>query len=188
MEFKRNWTAERLVKPPLITPARSYIWPMRIAGEEEALARGAVNVMVRPESGTSFLVTAAIGFKDPAMPTGIYGCPQSDQICIAAGGYVYLANVADPETVTLLDMKPVVQVMEVEEAELLLLIGFTDILGWGPDGKAWQTRRLSWEGLQVTGVLGGSLHGSGWDLMKDAEVAFEVDLRTGEATGGGYRG
>jgi hypothetical protein len=47
---------------------------------------------------------------------------------------------------------------------------------------------LSWEGLRVTGVEDGVLRGFGWDLMKDVEVEFAVDLRTGEASGGGYRG
>jgi len=42
-------------------------------------------------------------------------------------------------------------------------------------------------GLAVDGIAGGVLRGFGWDLMRDVEVEFKVDLRTGESSGGGYR-
>jgi hypothetical protein len=187
MGFERGWTAEILHGPPLIAPARSYVWPMRIEGEEDALARGAVNVMVRPASGGSFLVTAALGFKDRSMPTGVFGCPRAEAICVLAGGYAYVGRVDEPERVTLVAMKPVVSALECVEDELLVFVGFTSVMGWGRDGKAWETGRLSWEGLRIDGVDGGVLRGYGWDLMKDVEVAFAVDLQTGEGTGGGYR-
>jgi hypothetical protein len=160
---------------------------MRIVGEEDALARGAVHVMVRPNRGGTYLVTAALGFRDPSMPSGVFGCPNPDAICVLAGGYAYIADVARPEEVTLLAMKPVVAVMEAVEAGLLLFAGFTTVLAWGAGGKAWETGRLSWEGLRWTGISSGVLRGFGWDLMKDVEVEFEVDLRTGEWHGGGYR-
>jgi hypothetical protein len=187
MAFDRNWKAELLQAPPLIAPARSYVWPMRIEGEDDALARGAVNVMVRPAAGGAYLVTAALGFRDPTMPTGIWASPAADEICVVAGGYAYLADTRQPEQVTLLPIKPVVAVVEAPAEQLLLFIGFTTILAWGKQGKAWETARLSWEGLRITEATAGSLKGLGWDLMKDVEVEFSVDLRTGESSGGGYR-
>jgi hypothetical protein len=187
MGFERDWTAEILKGAPLIAPARSYVWPMRIEGEEDALARGAVNVMVRPAAGGSFLVTAALGFKDPSMPTGVFGCPKASEICVLAGGYAYVGSAAEPQQVTLLGMKPVVAAMECVEERVLVFLGFTSVMGWGVNGKAWETQRLSWEGLRTIGVEGGVLRGFGWDLMKDVEVEFAVDLRSGLATGGGYR-
>ncbi len=187
MGFERAWSAEVLKSAPLIAPARSYVWPMQIAGEEDALARGAVNVMVRPAAGGGFLVTAALGFKDPSMPTGVFGCPKAEEICVVAGGYAYVGSVAAPEQVTLVGMKPVVQVLECVEEGVLVFVGFTSVMGWGKDGKAWETPRLSWEGLRVKGVEDGVLRGFGWDLMKDVEVEFAVELKTGLAAGGGYR-
>ena len=187
MFFERAWTAEVLKSAPLIAPARHCVWPMRIEGEEDALARGAVNVVVRPAKGGSFLLTAALGFKDPSMPTGVYGCPDPEEICVVAGGYAYLAHVGEPERVTLLEMKPVVQVLECVEQRVLVFVGFTSLLGWDVGGAAWESRRLSWEGLRVTGVEDGALRGFGWDLMKDVEVEFVLDLKSGEAEGGGYR-
>jgi hypothetical protein len=187
MDFAKNWTAEVLKTPPLIAPARQYVWPRRIAGEEDALARGAMYVEVRPSGGGSYLVMAALGFKDPSMPSGLFACPDADEVCVLAGGYAYLAKAAQPEEVTLLGMKPVVEVIPATSAGLLLLVGFHTVLAWGVGGVAWETKRLSWEGVRITGVEDEVLRGLGWDMMRDVEVEFAVDLRTGEHAGGGFR-
>ena len=163
---------------------------MAIAGEEDALARGAVQVLVRPRVGGQFLVSAALGFRDRTMPTGVWGCPDGDWICVAAGGYGYVASTLAPERVTLLGLKPVVEVVEAESDsdDVLLFVGFQTILGWGREGLAWQTERLSWEGIREVAVRGGEAVGLGWDMVADVEREFRVDLRTGKHVGGGVRG
>ncbi len=186
-EFRRNWTAEVLKEAPLIAPARQYVWPMRIEGEEDALDRGALRLMVRPAEGGSYLVTCALGFRDPAMPTGVFGCPDAEEMCAVAGGYAYLARAAEPDRCTLLGLKPVVAVHAAMEAGLLLFVGFQRIVAWGRGEVAWTTERLSWEGVAVTSVEGLEARGLGWDLRGDVEVEFVVDLETGEFTGGGFR-
>jgi hypothetical protein len=185
--FAQSWAAEVLLRPPLIAPANSYVWPMRIAGEEEALARGALNVMVLPRQGGAYLATAALGFRDPSVPTGVFACPDADEICLLAGGYAYLANTLKPEKVTLLPVKPVISVHPAIDAGLLLFVGFHHVLAWRRERVEWETRRLSWEGIRVVEVAGSWVRGFGWDLMKDVEVEFQVDLRTGETSGGGYQ-
>jgi hypothetical protein len=186
-EFAREWTAEILKAPPLIAPARQYVWPMRIAGEDDALARGALTLMVKPKSGGQYLVTCALGFRDPSMPTGIYGCPDAASICAVAGGYAYIAKADVPEQCVQVGLKPVVDVHAAVAAGLLLFVGFHTILAWGRDGMAWQTGRLSWEGVRVTEVTEDQVRGMGWDLRGDVEVEFSVDLKTGTHTGGGFR-
>jgi hypothetical protein len=187
IEFARDWSAEILAAPPLIAPARQYTWPQNIAGEEDALARGALQLMVRPAQGGGYLLTCALGFRDPAMPTGVYACPRAGEMCAVAGGYAYLAMASEPEHCTLLAIKPVVAVLPAYEAGLMLFVGFQNILAWGAAGLSWETGRLSWEGIRVLSVAAGELRGFGWDLMTDKEVEFVVDLATGRHTGGGYR-
>ena len=184
--FLRSWQAELLSAAPLIAPARQFVWPMAIPGEEDALARGAVRMTVKPRLGANFLVTAALGFRDAAMPTGIWACPEADWICLVAGGYGYLASTLAPDKVTLLGMKPIVEVVEVvETAELLLFVGFQTIVAWGRDGLAWETAKLSWEGIRGISVGETELTGLGWDLAADVEREFRLDLRTGKHVGGG---
>ncbi len=185
--FGRAWTAEVLKGPPMIAPTRQYTWPMRVAGEEEALARGALLVMVRPNSGGSYLVTCALGFSDPALPSGVWGCPDEGEICAVAGGYGYVARVELPEECAMIGLKPVVEVIPVLEAGLLLFVGFHRIVAWGCGGVAWETGRLSWEGVRVVSIGEGELVGLGWDMVRDLEVEFRVDLKTGGQVGGGLR-
>jgi hypothetical protein len=134
---------------------------MRIAGEEDALERGALRVMVRPKVGGAYLVTAALGFRDASMPSGVFGCPNAEEICVIAGGYGYIARVSAPEQVTMLSMKPLVSVNEADGEGLLLFVGFHSVLGWGVEGLAWETGRLSWEGLRVTRIEASVLRGFG---------------------------
>jgi hypothetical protein len=184
MGFPQSWSAEMLKTAPLIAPARQFIYPLQIAGEEEALGRGALLLMVRPASGGSFLATCALGFSDASMPTGVYGCPNPDEMCAVAGGYAYVVDTLRPERCTLLGLKPVVEVRVLEAEGLLLFAGFHSLVAWGANGLAWETQRLSWEGLRLGEVVDGQLHGFGWNLMTDREVPFTVDLRSGEHRGG----
>lgn len=185
--FPGTWSAEILKAAPLIAPARQYVWPMRIAGEEDALARGALLLMVRPAAGGQYLVTCALGFRDPTMPTGVFGCPDPEQICAVAGGYAYIASTATPEKCVQVGMKPVVEVHPAVGAGLLLFVGFHTIQAWGREGVVWETGRLSWEGVRVTAVTSEAAVGFGWDLRGDVEVEFRVDLRDGSFVGGGFR-
>lgn len=184
--MKPSWTAEVLKQSPMIAPARQFTYPQQIAGEEDALARGALQLMVRPSSGEAFLATCALGFVDPSMPTGVFACPNPDELCAVAGGYAYIIDTTHPEHSTHIALKPVVEVRSLPEQNLLLFSGFHTIVAWGEHGQAWQTAKLSWEGLRITAIEGNTLHGFGWNLMTDKEVAFSVDLLTGQHQGGGF--
>jgi hypothetical protein len=186
LEFSQSWKVEILKTPPLIAPARQFIYPQQIAGEEDALARGALQLMVRPAEGGVFLATCALGFTDPTMPTGVFACPNSQEMCAVAGGYAYVIDTSRPERCTHIALKPVVEVRSPVAQKLLLFVGFHSIVGWGRNGLAWESARLSSEGVHITGIDGDMLHGTGWNLMTDREVAFSLDLLTGEHQGGGF--
>ena len=182
--FARSWRAERLVAAPLIAPARQVVWPMRVPGEEDALARGALQLMVRPRVGGAFLATCALGFQDPSMPTGVFGCPREDEICAVSGGYGYVADTTEPERCAHVNLRPVVEVHEAVEAGMLVFVGFHGMVAWGMGALAWETRRLSFEGIRVVEWGAETVTGFGWDWKTDKDVEFVVDLRTGEHRGG----
>ena len=186
--WRPEWRVEVLGAPPLIAPVRQFTYPMQIAGEEDALARGALAVMVHPAVGGSFLATCALGFTAEAMPSGAFACAHAEEICLLAGGYAYLVNTRRPEACAHLGLRPVVEVKVVRELGLLVFVGFHAMAAWGRDGLAWETKRLSWEGVRVGEVVGETLNGFGWDMRTDKDVEFVVDLRTGEHVGGGFRG
>lgn len=186
LSFPRTWKADQLTTPPLIAPARQFTYPRRVAGEEDTLARGALLLMVNPAAGGSFLATCALGFTDPSVPSGLFSCPNPDELCAVAGGYAYIIDTLHPENSTHIPLKPVVEVLPVPSQNLLLFIGFHTVYAWGASGEAWHTGRLSWEGIRLTRIEETNLHGTGWNMLADKDVPFTIDLATGRHEGGGY--
>ena len=185
--FPHTWAAELLDRPPLIAPARQFVYPQQVAGEEETLGRGALFLQVKPVTGGSFLATCALGFSDPSLPSGLWACPAAHDLLVIAGGYAYRVRTTNPAVCEFLDLRPVASVLPDVEGEQLLLAGFHHVLSLGAEGVRWRTGRLSWEGVTMTAVRNGRLEGTGWDMFTDREVPFTVDLRDGTHSGGGYR-
>ena len=187
--FPHSWTAEILPRRPMILPGRHYIYPA-IAEEVE---KGALEILVRPgsasnyASGQPFLATCALGFRDPAAPTGLWSTPHPDWLCAVSGGYAYLIDSTQPERFTMIRYRPVLEVLPhlpdrlgADSAPLLLFAGHHSILAWGRDGEVWESDRLSSEGITNLRFEGETLQGLGWDLRTDKDLPFALDLRTGQ--------
>jgi hypothetical protein len=176
LTFTHHWQAEILAARPLILPPRHYVYPR----DAEEVERGALEVLVRPAGDAQpFLATCALGFRDPAVPTGLWSCPDPDEICAVSGGYAYIVSTRAPERFTMITYRPVLRVMASAADGLLLFVGHHAVLAWGRDGLAWQSEKLSDEGVSVTGIEGGLMHGQGWSMMTDKETPFTLDLKTG---------
>ena len=180
LTFPHAWQAEILQQRPLILPPRHFTYPR----EAEEVERGALEVMIRPDSEAPFLATFALGFSDPAAPTGVWSCPDSCELCALAGGYAYVVNTRDPQSFTHIAFRPVLEVRPLLAQSVLLFVGNCALLAWGAHGLSWQTGRLSAEGLRIVEINGNELRGFGWDLMTDREIAFAIDLQTGEPVAG----
>ena len=195
LRFPHAWQAEVLAGRPLILPARHFVYPR----EAEEVERGALEVLIQPgapglvfETGESadaysarqperpFLATCALGFRDPAVPTGLWSTPKPEEICAVSGGYAYLIDTAAPERFTMIAYRPVLEVRPAVDEGLLLFVGSRSILAWGRSGQAWESGKLSDEGVAITSIENGVLRGTGWAMMSDRETAFELELATGE--------
>jgi hypothetical protein len=178
--FPHHWKAEILPSRPLILPARHFIYPQ----QAEEVERGALEVLVRPDpkhspSAQEFLATCALGFRDPAVPNGLWSCPNPEEICAVSGGYAYIISTTNPARFTMIAYRPVLEIRPLPALGLLLFIGHHSILAWGSNGQAWQSEKLSSEGLTLEAIDGPILHGLGWDLITDKEIPFALDLKTG---------
>lgn len=179
--FPHHWQAEILPSRPGILPARRFIYP-RDAEEAE---RGALEVLVRPElidactDSSPFLATCVLGFRDPAVPTGIWSCPNPKEMCAVSGGYAYIINTATPDRFSMIEFRPVLEVRSLPCDGLLLFVGHRAIIAWGWDGHAWQSEKLSDEGVTINAIEDGVLHGLGWEMLTDRETPFALDLRSG---------
>jgi len=130
-----------------------------------------------------FLATCALGFRDPAVPTGLWSTPKPEQLCAVSGGYAYIIDTTAPERFTMIEYRPVLAVRPVVDACLILFVGHHSILAWGREGEAWQSGKLSDEGVMLAAIECMVLHGLGWDMMTDKETPFVLDLRNGSRVG-----
>jgi len=174
--FPRNWRAHVLSARPLILPLRAYVYP----AQAEEVERGALEVLAHPPGSTQpFLATCALGFRDAAVPTGLWSCPNPDEMCAVSGGYAYLIDTTAPERFTMVAFRPVLAVRSVLHENLLLFVGHHAVLAWGKNGQAWQSEKLSDEGVEIVAIEGTRLHGLGWNMRTDKEMPFVLDLQTG---------
>jgi hypothetical protein len=179
--FPHDWQIDILENTPLIAPERQYFYP----GAVEEVERGALQILLRARAGSAaVMATFALGFADASLPHGIWSCPNPRQLCAVAGGYAYIVDAEHPEQWIQIPYRPVTWVQAVPEQGLLVFASFYSLWALGVKGQTWETKRLSWEGVRVTAIHGGRLHGFGWDMDTDAEVPFAVDLANGEHTGG----
>lgn len=185
--FAQTWSAEVLTAPPLIAPARQCMYPQRVAGEEDAMNRGALHLLVKPATGGTFLATCALGFRDKSLPSGVFACPAADDMLAVAGGYAYLVNTTAPEQCVHLPLRPVTRIVSAVDEGLLLLAGFHTVAAVGATGLLWETAKLSWEGVTLSEIRDGKLSGEGWNMQTNREVPFSIDLGTGAHEGGGFK-
>jgi hypothetical protein len=166
--------------------SRQFFFPPEITGEIENVAHVAVRVVANGNSPWTGVF--ACGFDSNKVTSGLYSHPDPDRLCVVAAGYGYIMIVRDPELYERVIAQPVVSVHPAREAGLLLFVDFTNISAYGPEGIVWRTDRLTWDGIRVTEVTPASVHGYGWDMPKDKEVEFTVDLKTGQHVGGAAPG
>lgn len=179
LTFPHHWQAEILAARPLILPQRHFAYPL----DAEEVERGALEVLIRhPASGQPFLATCALGFRDVIVPTGLWSCPNPDEICAVSGGYAYMIDTSAPERFAMIAFRPVLEVRALAAQGLLLFVGHHSLLAWGTTGQAWQSEKLSDEGVTITAIEGAQLHGLGWNMIADKETPFTLDLRTGLRT------
>jgi hypothetical protein len=181
LSFPHRWQAEVLRARPLILPPCHFVYPQ--AAEE--VERGALEVLIRSDApldggdAQPFLATCALGFRDPAVPSGLWSTPKLEELCAVAGGYAYLIDTTTPERFAMIPYRPVLEIRSVVREGLLLFVGHHSILAWGRDGQAWESTKLSDEGVTITGTDGGILRGTGWEMIRDREKPFAIDLRSG---------
>jgi hypothetical protein len=110
--------------------------------------------------------------------------PNGRDVLVIAGGQGY---VIDPIVRRLQSMVggAIVNVHVVDDGQLLILDQAISFEAIDAKGSRWHTRRLSWDGFAHVVFSGGKITGRAWALG-DSWLPFEVDLNTGEATGGGY--
>ncbi len=207
--FDLGWTAETLPLRPMILPRRQFVYPAQAEEVERGALEVLVKPRAgEPFLATCALgyrdattPTGVWAMPDPDWMCAVSGgyaylicVPQPERFVFVRYRPVlqvlpYLPDASD----TLSNTQDYTQdyrqdyrqdkSSEMRELlsnkRLLLFVGHHSILAWGREGEAWESDRLSWEGITVDRIEAGTLYGHGWDLMTDRDLPFALDLATG---------
>jgi hypothetical protein len=119
--------------------------------------------------------------------SGLVTTPNPDGLCVLVRGTAYVVDATDRSYRGAVASAPVTAVAPVLPAGLLLLATPWQVIGIGPDGVMWQTKRVAIDGLRLDEADESRLFG-----VADPESAepreFVIDLRSGTHEGGGLVG
>jgi len=146
-------------------------------------------VMIEPMNGEPWIGVFEWGSLSPnSSPSGFWSLPNKDHVCAVSRGVAYIVPVADAGKYTVVPLRPICHVLPVPSEDLIVFGDFTKLSAFGKGGHIWTTPRLSWDGLEISGVEGSRVVGTGWDVPSQMRVGFSVDLETGCHEGGAVTG
>lgn len=99
---------------------------------------------------------------------------------VVAGGVAYWVPVDQPERYKVLDLRPVRDAVCSAATKIIVLVGYTSLLGVGPDALTWKTGRLVSDGFAEVRLAADSVVVRGFHAPIDEEVRIAVELSTGE--------
>jgi hypothetical protein len=140
---------------------------------------------IETENGISWIGMFEWG--DPSFASGVNGfwsMPNDDCVCAVSRGVAYIVPVTNVETYDVVQLRPISLVFPVPSFGVLILGDFVRLTAFGKQGKLWTTPRLSWDGLELSGVKGTHIIGNGWDAPNQKWIRFSVNLETGVHEGG----
>jgi hypothetical protein len=66
------------------------------------------------------------------------------------------------------------------ELELIIFSSLTGLIAYDKKGLRWGTRRLAWDGLEVTSITNTKITGRSWDVSADEMRDFTIELVCGD--------
>lgn len=166
--------------PPSKSDLRHFYFP----GASSTGGREGILVKVSPQGAAPWLGTFAFGHESPQTLTGIFSCPNANQICVVSSGSGFLVDATNPVNFIQVKSCPIVDVRAALSRQLLVFVDFTSISAYDSKGLAWRTKDLSWDGLTITLLTSESIEGLAWDAPLDRQVKVTINLSNGAFVGG----
>ena len=182
-DFEAHYTVEELVSPDVGADVFEY-YPNKTPEIAELVieSRGSETCFrIRPQASEKWIARCKDG---PGGLDGVFSTPSPNVVCIVVKGQGYWIHVTRPDNFSVIRSLPIKNVIPVPSHNLLVFTDYVRVAAYAPDGCAWVTEDLSWDGIKVGSVENGVLQGEGWDSPADRYVPFSVDIASGKAIGG----
>ena len=103
---------------------------------------------------------------------------------VIAGGALYEVDPGRAEPIDVTDCC-VTEILHIPDLNCFVFArNHVSLMRWDADGKHWDTGRISWDGFAKLRADGDRILGEAWSAPNDQWLPFEVDLKSGETTGG----
>lgn len=120
----------------------------------------------------------------PEAAHGVFSHPDTTRALVVASGQGYLLKPAAPHDWAPVDELPLVGVAEIPSIGAVVVADLIHLVAYGRQGRLWETRRVSYDGIRITDADATAIHGLAWSAPEDREVPFVVNPATGAVTGG----
>ncbi|HJU07468.1 MAG TPA: hypothetical protein VJ727_03200 [Rhodanobacteraceae bacterium] len=178
--YKLDYTFPRLYECDLLTETVDHMMPhFYFPGATTEGGSDGVLVKVHPRSGGAWLGTFAFGEYSQRGMSGLFSTPDPERFCVVAGGAGYLVTASDPKLHENLEIKPITDIRPILARNLIVFADFTQLLAYGPHGREWKSDRIAWDGLQICKITDSAICGEFWDVAKDMNAHFVVNLSDG---------
>jgi hypothetical protein len=118
---------------------------------------------------------------------GVHPHPNERDLIVVAGGQAYVVESTSRHLVETFGAD-LSWSRAFPEHQLVLFHNGIWFTAYGPSGKLWKSRRVSWDGIRVQSVEFPSLSGDAWSPLEDRWVVFTLDMERGGVSGGSYDG
>ena len=110
--------------------------------------------------------------------------PEGQQVVVIAGGQGYVVDAYDRSCLETFGGQ-ITEALQ-PSAGVVVLCSLTAMQAFGPQGRLWQTRRISWDGFRALRIEGERILGESWRPFGEHWVPFAVRVSTGEVEGGAF--
>jgi len=141
-------------------------------------------VQLSPHLHDSWIGVFAFGTISPKGKIGLYSWPISNCLCVVSLGRGYLVRVDKPTSYEVISAEPILDVVPVPDRDLVIFANYTELIAYGKSGVVWKSKRISWDGIKITGVSSDHIEGEVWNPRDDATTSFRVKLIDGSHEGG----
>jgi hypothetical protein len=159
-------------------------WPEAFTATGQGRHREGYVVRFHPDGSASWVGNFQRGlssFED------VFRHPNGRELLVIAGGQGYIVDPNDRAMRKYFgaQIEVAFQVPELSSVMFGNGLWFESL---GPDGWQWCSGRISWDGMRELRRDGLRLFGQAWSPLEDRWLHFELDLRSGQFTGGSYNG
>jgi hypothetical protein len=141
-------------------------------------------VKFSPAHGASWVGIFAFGDMHPGGECKSYLGPGKEHLTVIAKGEAYIVSPKDSSSFLHVKSCPAICAIPIPGWNLMLFHDYTEIMAYNESGLAWESKRLSWDGIEIGEVSGDAVSGKSWDAPNEKNVEFRVNLANGSHQGG----